>query len=69
MRGFISYIKNINHKQNQRIQITTEKYIYFYTIDKETFKPELENVMNNFYRCTKMVIGGLNRYSINYKQN
>lgn len=43
VRGLIYYIKG-----NIRIQVTTEKYIYFYLIDKETFEPELENLMYNY---------------------
>jgi hypothetical protein len=39
-RGFIYYIKG-----NIRIQVTTDDYIYFYLIDKETFEPTLENVL------------------------
>ena len=69
VRGFVNYIKSIDPNDHARIQITSDKFIYFYTIDKETFVPALENVMNNFYRCTQMVIGGLNKYSINFKQN
>ena len=45
--GFIYYIKG-----NTRIQITTDTHIYFYIMDKETFMPELENVMNNFMNCS-----------------
>lgn len=69
VRGFVNYIKATNPNEHHRIQITSDKLIYFYIIDKDTFKPELENVMNNFYRCTQMLIGGYNKYSINYKQN
>ena len=32
-------------KGNIRIQITTDEFIYFYLIDKETLMPTLENVM------------------------
>ena len=47
VRGLIYYIKG-----NIRIQVTTEEYIYFYLIDKETFEPELENLMYNYMKCT-----------------
>ena len=46
-RGFIYFIKG-----NKRIQITTDKKIYVYLIDPETFMPKLENVINNFMNCT-----------------
>lgn len=45
-RGFIFYIKG-----NIRIQITTDQLVYFYIINKETFMPELENVMYNYMGC------------------
>jgi hypothetical protein len=45
-RGFIYYIKG-----NVRIQIITDFKIFFYLIDKETFKAKLENVMYNFMGC------------------
>jgi hypothetical protein len=69
VRGSVNYIKAINPNEDHRIQITSDKLIYFYTIDRETFKPVMENVMNNFYRCNQMLIGGLNKYSINFKNN
>ena len=47
IRGFIYFIKG-----NKRIQITTDKKIYVYLIDPETFEPKLENVINNFMNCT-----------------
>ena len=40
VRGFLYYIKG-----NIRIQVTTDDLIYFYLIDKDTFMPQLENVM------------------------
>ena len=46
VRGFIYYIKG-----NIRIQVTTEKLVYFYIINKDTFMPELENVMTNYMGC------------------
>ena len=46
-RGMIYFIKG-----NKRIQVTTDKQIFFYVIDPETFEPILENVMNNFMACT-----------------
>ena len=67
-RGYVNYIRSRGN-ENHRIQITSDKLIYFYTIDKETLEPALENVMNNFYRCSEMLIGGLNKYSINFKHN
>ena len=46
-RGFLSF-----NKGNIRIQITTAEKIYFYLIDKETFMPDLENLMLNYLGCT-----------------
>lgn len=63
-RGFIYYIKG-----NIRIQVTTEKLVYFYIINKETFMPELENVMYNYMGCTQMMFGKRVRYGITYKTN
>jgi len=64
VRGFIYYIKG-----NVRIQITTDEKIYFYLIDKETFEPNLENVMYNFMSCSQMMFGTRVRYGITYKAN
>lgn len=47
MRGQIFFIRG-----NIRIQVTTAERIYFYLIDKVTFMPSLENVMNNFMQCS-----------------
>ena len=46
VRGMIYFIKG-----NIRIQVTTDDYVYFYLIDKETFMPTLENVMQNYMGC------------------
>jgi len=62
--GFIYYIKG-----NSRIQITTDTHVYFYIIDKETFMPELENVMQNFMNCSQMMFGSKVKYGITYKTN
>ena len=62
--GFLYYIKG-----NSRIQITTDTHIYFYIIDKETFMPELENVMQNFMNCSQMMFGSKVKYGITYKTN
>jgi len=64
MRGNIYFIKG-----NQRFQITTDEYIYYYLIDKKTFMPVLENVMNNFINCSQMMFGSLVRYGISFKTN
>ena len=63
-RGFIFYIKG-----NIRIQITTDQLVYFYIINKETFMPELENVMYNYMGCSQMMFGSKVRYGITYKTN
>ena len=47
IRGSIYYIKDTD-----RFQVTTSSYVYFYTINLETFEPTLENVMNNFMGCS-----------------
>lgn len=64
VRGFIYFIRG-----NVRIQITSDKLIYFYLIDPVTFEPQLENVMYNYMLCNQMMIGAMKRYSITYKQN
>ena len=61
-RGNIFFIRG-----NIRIQITTETKIYFYLIDKETFEPELENVMYNFINCSSLMFGSRVRYGIAFK--
>lgn len=43
--------------------------MYFYIIDKETFMPELENVMQNFMNCSQMMFGSKVKYGITYKTN
>lgn len=63
-RGFIYHVK-----PNLRFQITTEKQIYFYTIDSRTLEPRLENVMNNFMQCNHMCIGRLNKFCVTYRIN
>ena len=63
-RGFIYYIKG-----NVRIQVTTDEKIYFYLIDPETLKPQLDNVMYNYMNCNQMMFGSKVRYCITYKTN
>lgn len=63
-RGNIYFIKG-----NQRIQITTDRFIYFYIIDRQTLKPTLENVMYNFRQCSQLMFGSKVRYGISYKTN
>ena len=64
VRGFIYFIKG-----NIRIQVTTDDLIYFYLIDKETLMPNLENVMNNYMKCSQMMFGSRVKYGIAYKPN
>ena len=64
VRGFIYYIKG-----NIRIQVTTEQLVYFYIINKDTFMPELENVMTNYGGFNQMMFGKKVRYGITYKTN
>lgn len=64
LRGFIFYMKG-----NDRIQITTDKLVYFYGIDQETFEPTLSNVMFNFMNCNQMMFGSDVKYGITYKTN
>lgn len=64
VRGFLYFIKG-----NIRIQITTDKLIFFYIINAETLMPELENVMYNFMACNQMMVGSMRRYAVSYKQN
>jgi hypothetical protein len=64
MRGEIYFIKG-----NVRIQITTDRKIYFYLIDQETCEPTLENVMYNYMNCSQMMFGPRVRSSIVFKQS
>lgn len=61
-RGFLYFIKG-----NVRIQIITDEKIFFYTMDKETLLPTLENVMYNYMDCVQMMIGPKVRYCVTYK--
>ena len=56
-------------KGNKRIQITTDKEVFIYLIDPETFEPTLENVIKNFMMCTQMLFGNKVKYGITYKSN
>ena len=38
-----------------------------YLIDKETYMPNLENVMYNYMGCNQMMFGSKVRYGIAYK--
>ena len=38
-------------------------------IDKETFKPTLENVMYNNMQCSQLMFGARVRYGVSYKTN
>ena len=62
MRGEIYFIKG-----NVRIQITTDKKIYFYMIDKKTCMPTLENMMYNYMDCSQMMFGPKVLSSITFK--
>ena len=64
MRGTIFFIRG-----NIRIQITTERKIYFYLINKRTLMPELENVMFNFMKCSSLMFGARVRHGIAFKVN
>jgi len=64
IRGQIYFIKG-----NVRIQVVTDEKIYFFMVDKDTFKPTLENCMNNFMNCSMMMFGKMVRYGITYKTN
>lgn len=61
IRGFIYFIKG-----NKRIQIITDDYIKFYTLD-ENDEPQLENAMVNFMKCNQMMFGSAVKYCITYK--
>jgi hypothetical protein len=54
---------------NIRIQLTTEKLVYFYLINKETLEPDLENVMYNYMACSQMMFGRKVRNGVTYKTN
>ena len=47
LRGFLYFMPG-----NIRIQITTIEKIFFYILDFDTHMPKLDNVMNNYMRCS-----------------
>ena len=47
----------------------TDELINFYTIDKTSFEPKLENVMYNNMACSNMMFGSRARFCITYKTN
>ena len=49
--------------------MTTDDKIFFYLIDKKTYKPTLENVMFNYMGCSHLMFGSKVRYGISYKTN
>ena len=62
MRGEIYFIRG-----NIRIQVVTDSKIYYFLINKKTFEPKLENLMNNDFDCSMMMFGRAVRYGIAYK--
>ena len=64
VRGSISWTTDTN-----RLEVTTNEQIYFYTIEDETFELTLENVMNNYMSCSQMMIDKSGLYSVAYKTN
>lgn len=64
IRGAIYYMKDTD-----RIQVTTNQYVYFYQINLETYEPYLENVMYNYMSCNQMIIGKKVRNCLCYKSN
>lgn len=50
-----------------RLQITTNEFVYFYLLDLETYEPQLENVMNNFMGCAQMMIDQKELFCVAYK--
>ena len=52
---------------NIRIQIVTAEKIFYYLIDRETLKAELQYVMFNYMKCSQIMIGPRVRYAITYK--
>ena len=49
MRGDLDYVKG-----TKRFQITTERKVYFYRLDKEKLEPIQENVMYNFMNSSNV---------------
>lgn len=45
----------------------TEKKIYFYLLDKQTLEPKLENIMNNFMKCSTLMFSRKRTHGISYK--
>ena len=47
--------------------MTTENYIYFYVLDRETLMPKLDSVLMNYMHCSQIMFGKKVRYAIAYK--
>ena len=62
--GFIS-----SNRKGNNFYITEDEFIYFYTIDGDTLKPTLQNVMFNFMQCSILIIGEQGRFALTYKAN
>jgi hypothetical protein len=56
-------------KGNIRIQICQQEKIYFYLVDRDTLKADLENVMYNYMQCSYMMIGPKVRYCVTFKNS
>jgi hypothetical protein len=67
-RGFVAWMPG-----QECITIIADAFIYFYRLDEGTKVPELQNVMNNYFRCTMMLItaDGDNKgnWCVSYRQN
>lgn len=50
-----------------RIQIVTAEKIYYYLIDRETLRADLQYVMFNYMKCSQIMIGPRVRYAVTYK--
>jgi hypothetical protein len=56
-------------KGNVRIQVVQQEKIFFYLVDRDTLKADLENVMYNYMGCDYMMIGPKVRYCVTYKND
>lgn len=60
LRGELDFVRG-----GKVFQITTERKIYFYKLDKETLMPIQENVMYNFMNCSTILFS--QTVAISYK--
>lgn len=64
LKGFVFYSKS---RQNARIQVTTDRLIYFYKLNADTLEPVLENCMYNNMGCSQLMFAPARNFCLTYK--